>query len=126
MARMQASNAETGEVPFLARFAVPRSEGEALPGSYDKALSMWMVETSQGRVPAIECRSGLAELTTKTKVENESDDTLPALGEITTKTATNTETDDQRLLAGASLELTTKTTAQLESDDTNPRGYGLW
>jgi hypothetical protein len=85
-----------------------------------------MVDTPGGAIPAIECRSGLAELTTKTKVENESDDTFPALREITTKTEANAEADDQRLLAGASLELTTKTAAQLESDDTNPRGYGLW
>lgn len=85
-----------------------------------------MIETPEGKTPAIECRSDLAELTTKTKVDNEGDDTRPTFLEITTKTEANTEADDQKLLAGASLELTTKTHAQLESDDTNPRGHGLW
>ncbi|RNJ42691.1 hypothetical protein B5V01_21900 [Mesorhizobium erdmanii] len=87
---------------------------------------MWVVETPEGKIPAIECSSDLAELTTKTKVDNEGDDTHAAFLEITTKTEANTEADDQKLLAGAFLELTTKTHAQLESDDTNPQGYGLW
>ncbi|WP_210211168.1 hypothetical protein, partial [Borborobacter arsenicus] len=42
-----------------------------------------------------------AELTTKTKVENESDDTLPAFRDMTRRTATNAVPDDD-LPAGTS------------------------
>lgn len=121
------TNKSSSEVPFLARFAVARAAGETLPGGYDSAESLWTVDGPEGRVPLIAYRTNLAEFLTKTKVEQETDDTDIPLLELTTKTDGNqNEGDDRAMSDGAALELTTKTHAQLESDDTDPRGHGLW
>ncbi|MBZ9892960.1 hypothetical protein LB545_01295 [Mesorhizobium sp. BR1-1-6] len=120
-------NGSTSEAPFLARFAVTRSAGETLPGGYDNAASLWTVAGPEGRVPLIAHHADLAELLTKTRVDQETDDTNILLVELTTKTnEKRDEGDDRAMLAGSILELTTKTHAQLESDDTDPRGHGLW
>ncbi len=127
MLQTETTNSSSIEIPFLARFAVARAAGETLPGGYDSAESLWTVDGPEGRVPLIAQRTNLAELLTKTKVEQETDDTDISLLELTTKTDANqNEGDDQTMLASATLELTTKTHAQLESDDTDPRGHGLW
>jgi len=114
-------------VPLLVRIAVPRTEGDDIPGSYSTEQDMWVVETSDGLRPIIEADSSLAELTTKTKVNSESDDHVPGpLAEVTTKTDAQAERDDQTSLAGATMDLTTKTHAQLERDDTAPEEPGMW
>jgi len=89
--------------------------------------SLWTIDGPEGRLPIIGHRAGPAELLTKTKVGQESDDSDIPLLELTTKTDGNqNEGDDRALSAGATLELTTKTHAVLESDDTDPQGPGLW
>ncbi|APG93442.1 hypothetical protein [Sinorhizobium americanum] len=68
----------------------------------------------------------MIEITTKTKVEQESDDTPAPFLEIQTKTSTHVEGDDQvQHTAGHLLEITTKTDVQMESDDTSPRVHGF-
>lgn len=127
MLPLKTTNRSSSEVPFLARFAVARAAGETLPGGYDSAENLWTIDGPEGRVPLIAHCTDLAEILTKTKVEQETDDTDMPLLELTTKTDGNqNEGDDRAMLAGSTLELTTKTQAQLESDDTDPRGHGLW
>tara|TARA_R110000751_G_scaffold54003_1_gene116459 strand:- start:1418 stop:1684 length:267 start_codon:yes stop_codon:yes gene_type:complete len=87
---------------------------------------MWVVASPLGIVPIIEAKSDLIEITTKTKVLQESDDTPVPFLEIQTKTETNVEGDDQvQHSATHLLEITTKTDAQMESDDTSPRVHGF-
>ena len=112
--------------PFLARFAVPRTPSPLLPGSYSRTLDMWAEDQGAGLRPLIESRKDLAELTTKTKVNQESDDVEVSLLEITTKTASAPERDDQPEMSSAALlEVTTKTDAQMERDDTSPSVQGF-
>jgi hypothetical protein len=87
---------------------------------------MWVIASPDGSVPLIDTKSDLIEITTKTKVEQESDDTPAPFLEIQTKTATHVEGDDQvQQTASQLLEITTKTEAQMESDDTSPRVHGF-
>lgn len=87
---------------------------------------MWAVETEVGLRPIIEADKNLSEITTKTRVNQESDDTHVSLLEIQTKTAENQEQDDQIKYGGSALlEITTKTDAQLERDDTSPGVLGF-
>ena len=103
--------------PFLAKLAVSRIGGDEIPGEYCPNEQVWVVPTEDGRRPIVEAAKGLSEMTTKTKVDTESDDTEILLLEGTTKTAAQLETDDQtRWLAGL-LETTTKTLTQVERDD---------
>lgn len=115
-----------GLCPFLTRYASPRTAGETVPGQYSDDLDMWVVTSPQGVVPLIGTKSDLIEITTKTKVLHESDDTPVPFLEIQTKTETNVEGDDQvQRSANHLLEITTKTDAQMESDDTAPRVHGF-
>lgn len=114
-------------VPFLTAFAARRTETGAIPGFYSAAHDMWVADGANGLVPIISSSRDLAELTTKTKVNQESDDDeITSLLEITTKTDSNNEGDDQVKHAGAFLDISTKTEAQLERDDTDPRSSGMW
>lgn len=111
---------------FLSRFATPRIAGEVIPGAYSEELKMWAIETEAGLRPIITSDASLAELTTKTKVNQESDDDLVTMVEMQTKTASRPEQDDEVRLAGSALlEVTTKTDAQLERDDTSPNILGF-
>lgn len=127
MLQTETTNSSSIEIPFLARFAVARAAGETLPGGYNSAESLWSVDGPDGQVPLIGHRTDLAELLTKTKVEQETDDSEMSLLELTAKTdGSQSKGDEQAMLVGTILDLTTKTHAQLESDDTDPRGHGLW
>lgn len=98
-----------------------------MTGGYDSAESLWTVDGPEGRVPLIAHRTDLAELLTKTKVQQETDDADIPLFELTTKTDGDpNEGGDRNMSVSAILELTTKTHAQLESDDTDPQGHGFW
>lgn len=109
--------------PFLTRYAKVRTASETIPGHYSDELKMWAVNTSIGDMPIIEAKTDLLEITTKTKVNLESDDELPSpLLELSTKTEANIESDDDDCRAVGLLELTTKTAAQLESDDEDSGG----
>jgi len=103
--------------PLLVRCATPRSPGEDIPGCYSQAQRMWVVENSNGYAPLISVASDLAEITTKTKVELESDDTVdPNLAQLVTKTDVQTERDDESRGLAMVLALTTKTEAKTEED----------
>lgn len=115
-----------GSAPFLSKYAEPRDEGPGLPGYFSADQNLWMVESPNGAVPLISYARELAAITTKTKVEDESDDeSANYLLEITTKTDGNTEGDDQTRHGSALLEVSTKTHAELEREDVSPSTMGL-
>lgn len=131
------SETSPGVAPLLFRNAVPRTAGPEIPGAYHPGLGVWAVEGPSGPIPIVEADdSYLLEITTKTKVREESDDDNELAGsarargailtEIVTKTAIQLESDDElndpgRLSRGADriaiAELVTKTDVQQESDD---------
>ena len=80
-------------VPFLARFASPRSSHGQLAGWYSSERAMWMLETADGPQPAIECSGQALELSTKTEVKEESDDAIE--WDLLTKTLVLEEKDDE-------------------------------
>jgi hypothetical protein len=112
---------------FLTRFATARDQGSPVPGRYSDAIGVWTISTDAGEVPIIEMNPDLIEITTKTKVEQESDDTAASLLEIQIKTSKTVESDDdaRSYATRGLLEVTTKTEAQMESDDTSPRIHGF-
>ena len=112
--------------PFLARFAIARADSQTMPGRYSEEEGMWLIDTPSGQHPIIDFASDLTELTTKTKVDTESDDseTQNHLLELTTKTDAGGEGDDQFACA-TWLALTTKTSANAEHDDIEPRGMDI-
>lgn len=119
-------NETIGQRAFLTRFASPRTAGEPIPGQYSYDFGMWVVASPEGSVPLIDTKSDLIEITTKTKVEQESDDTPAPFLEIQTKTETHVEGDDQvHHTATNLLEIATKTYALMESDDTSPCLHGF-
>lgn len=79
-------------LPYLARFAIPRTAVNSIAGSYSQQTDMWMIDTAHGPRPAIECSTASHELSTKTEVQAESDDELAL--ELSTKTAVQAEQDD--------------------------------
>jgi len=103
--------------PLLTRFATPRQPGQDIPGQYSERQRMWVVEGASGDTPLIATESALAEITTKTKVEVESDDTrdIAAL-QLVTKTEVQAERDDASHLAASVLALQTKTMVNTEQD----------
>lgn len=104
-------------VPFLARFATPRTGDDQLPGYYSTALDMWVVDTKDGPAPVIN-QGALAELVTKTKVNAEQDDEgFYALHELTTFTDVKAEGVDSPSHMNQLLELSSKTFIKVESDD---------
>ena len=105
--------------PLLISLAVPRSDQEHLPGSYDPNSQVWVVKTQNGLRPLIEAAPRLSELSTKTKVIQEQDDiSATALLETVTKTYKQLERDDAvDGLPFALLELSTKTEVSPERDD---------
>ena len=79
-------------IPYLARFAVLRTKIPPVRGLYSPESSMWMLNTANGPLPAIECDRASLEMLTKTCVESEADDD-PTL-EYLTKTDAEPERDD--------------------------------
>ena len=79
-------------LPYLSQFACPRTQGASLGGFYCSEKAMWMVETADGPLPAIECGSASQEMLTKTDIKSESDDDIVL--ELRTKTAVRAEQDD--------------------------------
>ena len=101
--------------PFLFPYATMRTEGEEILGEYCGETCMWLVDTKDGKKPIIDAQPLLAELTTKTENNVESDDDMVGcLAELVTKTSAMLEGDDAR---HASIETVTKTLANTESDD---------
>lgn len=115
---MTTPSLESSAKPLLSTLAVDRLVGEAIPGRYCAENRLWVVEIDGQPQPLIDVASGLAELTTKTNVELESDDEacLASSLELATKTLTQTEQDDVSAWAGALLALVTKTEVNQEED----------
>lgn len=135
-------------VPFLARFAIPRTGDDQLPGYYSTELDMWVVDTTAGPAPVIN-QGALAELVTKTKVNAEQDDEgfytlhelktftdvkaegtdssdcMSQLLELSSKTFIKVESDDAGDHFNHLLELVTKTNVELERDDSSDPSLGL-
>lgn len=105
--------------PFLHRFAIERTGGCDIEGSYSESEQMWVVATTAGVRPIIDLANAHLELVTKTAAGQEQDDerNFGAL-ELATKTDSGQESDEQAIASAVALELSTKTEAQLESDDT--------
>ena len=49
-------------LPYLARFAIPRTAVHSIAGYYSEKTDMWMIETTHGPRPAIECGPASHEL----------------------------------------------------------------
>ncbi|WP_426954959.1 hypothetical protein [Muricoccus radiodurans] len=104
--------------PLLTTLAVARSGDNSIPGHYCPDQQVWVVETNSGPKPLVQVCAHSAELTTKTKAQQEQDDQAwPALMEGTTKTSVRQERDDASLRDLAILELATKTEVKVERDD---------
>ena len=80
-------------LPYLSRFALPRTEVAPLGGFYCEKTSMWMLDTVDGPRPAIERREASPEMRTKTEVTAEDDDDIVL--ELLTKTLVQSEQDDE-------------------------------
>ncbi|WP_457440392.1 hypothetical protein [Pseudomonas sp. TE3786] len=103
--------------PFLAQVAQPRTEGSEMPGHYSKELDMWVLETDHGIKPIID-EGVLAQLATKTKVQQEEDDDSPYALQLMTKTEQQLEGDDESHFATSqALQLLTKSNQVQEGDD---------
>ena len=89
------SEQQQSVLPYLSHFACPRTEVPPLGGFYCTEKAMWMVETVNGPLPAIECSLASHEMRTKTEITSESDDDI--LLELLTKTAVQSEQDDDYL-----------------------------
>jgi|GEM_PF-5094721 len=141
-------NSASNTSPLLFRYATPRTSHPELPGRYDPKQQLWVIDINGERLPvvhsaddelletrtttkvvqeaddtdisadgALSC-STLAELATKTDVQQESDDEISTKGplELETRTANNQEGVDEdwpRML----MELQTKTFSNVEEDD---------
>lgn len=104
--------------PFLASRAEPRIGHAEIPGRYCPVREVWVVDTPEGDAPLIEAHHAIAEISTKTKVELEVDDTTAlCLLEMATKTFAQVESEDVSMGGVGLLEITTKTSAQPETDD---------
>jgi hypothetical protein len=109
---------ELESAPLLTRHAVAREPGQEIPGRYCDARKMWVVDLTTGALPLIEACGSLAALTTKTRVELESDDSTDEMIalQLLTKTEVQQERDDETLSAQGLLALTTKTDTTTEQD----------
>lgn len=117
---MTATPSTTTAVPFLLRFATPRSADAEMPGRYSEELGIWVLDGEGGTRPIVEVAGGSLVVTqtkTMTHVEVDDDDPgRPASMETGTSTAVAHEADDEDALLCLP-ELTTKTDVQQESDD---------
>lgn len=110
--------------PLLTRFATERVHGEPTPGRYCQVRRQWLVEVDGEERPLTEVAGALAELNTKTKVTQETDDTDLAGALVGTKTFVQTEEDDPGRWASAILEITTKTEVRPEQDKQDLDAFG--
>lgn len=81
-------------LPYLANFAIPRTQTDQIGGWYSEEKAMWMLDTKAGPRPAIECDGTLIEMITKTRMQPEKDDDVFTL-ELLTKTEMQPERDDE-------------------------------
>lgn len=107
---------ETGIEPLLARYASHRSKSEELPGHYDRRRSLWTILGESGQVPLVEAGQAVRELETKTKVNNEQDDSASHVLSMSsgTETSVGGEQDDVALVT---LLSATITEVKAEADD---------
>jgi hypothetical protein len=120
--------------PLLATYAVARTGEAQIPGHYDRALNLWVVDTADGVRPIIDVGLTVGDTSTTTRVKAEQDDTDAStltLAGTSTFTKVNAEGDDTDLAASPLAEVSTKTLAQVESDDhdftldlASPRAWG--
>ena len=67
--------ATAGVTPLLFRHATPRTSWAELPGHYDPATQLWVVETRAGLRPVVDMASSAdLDTSTSTRVRQESDD----------------------------------------------------
>lgn len=117
---MASESNSTPVQPLLASLAVSRHGEPSIPGYFDPALDVWVVESSGGLRPIVQMREGLGDTSTVTRVRAEQDDTdidPASLANTTTFTKVLAEGDDTDVSCAGLLEMTTKTQAQIESDD---------
>jgi hypothetical protein len=90
-------------LPLLFRHATPRTSSADLPGHYDPARQLWVIETKDGLLPVIEAvASTIVDTNTSTRVLQEGDDQ---------------DCSNMVELAGIALAETTVTLVQMEADD---------
>ena len=80
-------------LPYLAKFAIPRTQTEEIEGWYSQEKEMWMIDTENGPNPAIECDGALVDMMTKKRAEPPERDNDATL-ELLTKTKVERERDD--------------------------------
>ncbi len=128
------SNRVSDAAPLLFRHATPRTAlptGD-LPGHYDAAAQLWVIETPAGLVPVIQADpSTQLETSTSTRVRQEGDDDdmskmvgLAATIGLSTTTAVKMEADDSDRTPGLGaidvlLDTSTLTKVRQEADDTD-------
>lgn len=124
------TNSAANASPLLFRHATPRTSGTELPGHYDAAAQLWVIETNTRFVPVVQTDDlALLDTRTVTKVRQEGDDDdlsrdemlgaarrVGALAELATKTDVQQESDDQ-ITASGLLELETRTANNQEGVD---------
>lgn len=112
--------------PFLVGYASKRTSSPEITGYYSTLLAMWVVNIDGREAPLIDQKNSVTELATKTLTERETDDQedILTLAELTTKTDAQVESDDTSM--SASLELATKTEAEMEHDDTSSDAMGMF
>ena len=79
-------------LPYLAKYAIPRTQSDQIEGWYSREKSMWMLDTDTGPHPAIECDSASLEMVTKKEMQRERDEDITL--ELLTKTDAQRERDD--------------------------------
>lgn len=103
--------------PYLAKFAIERTDENEIPGMYSFEQDLWVIEEDGKKIPIIS-KFNLSQAVTKTKVRQESDDECSsAVLELSTKTEVKLERDDNDIKMNHLLELTTKTDTIQERDD---------
>jgi hypothetical protein len=105
-------------VPFLLPFARAIENDAKIPGRYDAALGLRVVEGADGPVPVISLRGSQVRAITKTdavRERDQEDQEISGAVAAITKTAQRREEDDEDISAVGAL--LTKTEAARERDD---------
>ena len=79
-------------LPYLAKYAIPRTQTDQIEGWYSQEKSMWMLDTDAGPRPAIEGDGASLEMVTKKEVQRDRDEDITL--ELLTKTGAQRERDD--------------------------------
>lgn len=112
--------------PFILNFATKRelSQSSEIGGFYSEQTDMWF--DAESMMPAIDSLAfNSAELNTKTNVDVERDDESSYALEMMTKTKVNEESDDTDLRSCILSGLLTKTDVAEEHDDNSMSPYNL-